>query len=91
MSITMTSDDAQEAHIVDRIYEAVIEQRLAPGAKLSEANLCTAFGVGRMRIRRSLLILASREVVELQPNRGAYVAQPTAQQAREVFEARLAI
>ena len=91
MSSTLTPDDAQEAHIVDRIYEAVIDQRLAPGAKLSEASLCTAFGVGRMRIRRCLLILASREVVQLQPNRGAYVAQPSAQQAREVFEARLAI
>ena len=91
MPSTMTPDDAQEAHIVHRIYEAVIDQRLAPGAKLSEASLCTAFGVGRMRIRRSLLILASREVVQLQPNRGAYVAQPSAQQAREVFEARLAI
>jgi DNA-binding GntR family transcriptional regulator len=44
-----------------------------------------------MRIRRTLLILASREVVELQPNRGAYVAQPTAEQARAVFEARLLV
>ena len=84
-------DDGQEEYIVERIYEAVIEQRLAPGAKLSEASLCTAFGVGRMRIRRTLLILASREVVELQPNRGAYVAQPTAEQARAVFEARLLV
>ena len=90
--VTMVSqDDAEEARIVERIYEAVMDQRLAPGAKLSEAALCEAFGVGRMRIRRSLLILASREVVELQPNRGAYVAQPTADQAREVFEARLLI
>jgi len=91
MASTLTPDDAQEDHIVDRIYEAVIDQRLGPGAKLSEASLCTAFGVGRMRIRRCLLILASREVVELQPNRGAYVAQPSAQLAREIFEARLAI
>ena len=44
-----------------------------------------------MRIRRSLLLLASREVVELHSNRGAFVARPTAKQAREVFEARLAI
>jgi len=87
----LSPEDAQEAQIVERIYEAVIDQRLAPGAKLSEASLCTAFGVGRMRIRRCLLILASREVVDLQPNRGAYVAQPSAQQAREIFEARLAI
>jgi len=90
--LTMANqDDAEEARIVERIYEAVMDQRLAPGAKLSEAALCEAFGVGRMRIRRSLLILASREVVDLQPNRGAYVAQPTADQAREVFEARLMI
>ena len=50
-----------------------------------------AFGVGRMRIRRSLLLLASREVVELHANRGAYVASPSAEQAREVFEARIAL
>jgi len=91
MPQSLSPEDAQEAHIVERIYEAVIDQRLAPGAKLSEAILCTAFGVGRMRIRRCLLILASREVVELQPNRGAYVAQPSAQQAREIFEARVSI
>lgn len=90
MPHSLSPKGAQEAHIVERIYEAVIDQRLAPGAKLSEASLCTAFGVGRMRIRRCLLILASREVVNLQPNRGAYVAQPSAQQAREIFEARLA-
>lgn len=89
MVTTAGQDDAKESRIVERIYEAVMDQHLAPGAKLSEAALCQAFGVGRMHIRRSLLILASREVVELQPNRGAYVAQPSADQAREVFEARL--
>jgi len=80
-----------EKTIVDRIFEAVIEQRLPPGTKLSESALCEAFGVGRMRVRRSLLLLASREIVELQSNRGAYVSSPTPEQAREVFEARRAI
>ena len=80
-----------EEAIVDRIFQAVIEQRLPPGTKLSESALCKAFGVGRMRIRRSLLLLSSRQVVDLQSNRGAYIASPTAQQAREVFEARCSI
>lgn len=80
-----------EDTIVDRIFEAVIEQRLPPGTKLSESALCRAFGVGRMRIRRCLLLLASRDIVELQSNRGAYVSRPSAEQAREVFEARRAI
>ncbi len=84
-------DELGEEEIVERIFEAIIDQRLPPGAKLSEAALCEAFSVGRMRIRQSLLLLASREVVELLPNRGAFVASPSAEQAREVFEARLMI
>lgn len=80
-----------EEAIVDRIYQAVIEQRLPPGTKLSESALCKAFNVGRMRIRRSLLLLASRDIVELQSNRGAYVSSPTSDEAREVFEARRCI
>ncbi len=80
-----------EEEIVEQIYEAAIEQRLPPGTKLSESALCEAFGVGRMRIRRSLLLLASREIVELHSNRGAYVSSPTPDQAREVFEARRSI
>jgi DNA-binding GntR family transcriptional regulator len=84
-------DELDEEEIVERIFEAIIDQRLPPGTKLSEAALCEAFNVGRMRIRQSLLLLASREVVELQPNRGAFVASPSAEQAREVFEARLMI
>ncbi|MCB2124282.1 MAG: GntR family transcriptional regulator [Albidovulum sp.] len=85
------AEELAEEEIVERIFEAVIDQRLPPGMKLSEAALCEAFGVGRMRIRQSLLLLSSREVVELLPNRGAFVASPTAEQAREVFEARVMI
>ncbi|MCP5081675.1 MAG: GntR family transcriptional regulator [Alphaproteobacteria bacterium] len=83
--------DLNEEVIVDRIYQAVIEQRLPPGTKLSESALCKAFNVGRMRIRRSLLLLASRNIVDLQSNRGAYVSSPTSAEAREVFEARRCI
>lgn len=87
----LRDEELSEEEIVARIFEAIIDQRLPPGTKLSEAALCEAFSVGRMRIRQSLLLLASREVVELQPNRGAFVASPSAEQAREVFEARLMI
>lgn len=86
-----SDNEPGEDDIVERIFEAIIDQRLPPGTKLSEAALCEAFGVGRMRIRQSLLLLASQQVVEILPNRGAFVASPTAEQAREVFEARLMI
>lgn len=80
-----------EQYVVEQISEAIIDQRLPPGTKLSESSLCDAFDVGRMHIRRSLLLLASRELVEIVSNKGAFVATPSARQARDVFEARQAM
>ncbi len=83
--------DPDEQMIVDRIYSAVMEQKLAPRTKLSEQTLCETFGVGRMRVRRALLLLSSQGIVELRSNRGAFIACPSPDEAREVFEARLMI
>ncbi|WP_282605298.1 GntR family transcriptional regulator [Pelagibius sp. Alg239-R121] len=82
---------ASEAEIIERIYAAVMEQRLPPGTKLSEATLSETFGASRMRIRRVLLVLASREIVQLHSNRGAYISKPSASEARSIFEARRTI
>lgn len=83
--------DRDEQFIVDRIYLAVMEQRLAPNTKLSETKLCESFGVGRMRVRRALLLLANQGIVNLQSNRGAFIACPEPNEANEVFEARMLI
>lgn len=85
------SSDPDEKTIVERIYRAVMEQRLAPNTKLSEARLCETFGVGRMRVRRALLLLSSQGIVDLQSNRGAYVACPDKSEANDVFDARMLI
>lgn len=80
-----------EHKIVDRIYSAVMRQALAPMTKLSESTICESFGVGRMKARRALLLLASQGIVELRSNRGAFVASPNQKDADEVFEARIHI
>lgn len=77
-----------EDWIVDQVFDAIIERQLPPGYKLSEVRLGETFGVGRMHIRRSLLLLADRGVVDLHTNRGAFVASPSIEEARAVFEAR---
>jgi len=86
-----TNQRSDEKFIVERIYKAVMEQRLAPNTKLSEALLCETFGVGRMRVRRALLLLSSQGLIELQSNRGAYVACPDKSEAHDVFAARMLI
>lgn len=91
MKTLSPNEQSIEQRVVDQIFDAIIDQRLPPGTKLSESALCDAFSVGRMHVRRSLLLLASRELVEIITNKGAYVASPTAKQARDVFEARHAL
>ena len=83
--------EADEGFIVERIYKAVMEQRLAPKTKLSEARLCETFGVGRMRVRHALLLLSSQGIIDLQSNRGAFVACPDKSEANDVFAARMLI
>lgn len=67
---------------------AILEHRLAPGTKLGEDRLATIFGTNRAKIREVLTRLAHEQIVELVPQRGAHVAKPTIEQARDVFEAR---
>jgi DNA-binding GntR family transcriptional regulator len=74
-----------------KIHEAIVEQRLPPGTKLGETALCEIFGVSRTLIRRVLHRLANEHMVESQPHRGACVARPSVEEAREVFEARRAL
>ena len=79
---------ASEDAIYERLMAAIFEHRLPPGTKLGEESLAAIFGVSRARIRRVLPRLAHDGVVHLEPNRGAFVAKPTVQEARDVFEAR---
>ncbi len=74
--------------IYERIYVAILEHRLQPGTKLGEERMAEIFGVSRARVREVLARLAHEQIVELYPQRGAYVAKPTIEQARDVFEAR---
>lgn len=74
--------------VYDGIYHAVVERRLAPGEWLREEELAAAFGVSRTVVRQALQRLAQDQVVELQHNRGARVAEPTLDEAAHVFEAR---
>ena len=70
------------------IYEAILDHRLMPGTKLTEDALSDIFGVSRTIVRKALFRLGHENIVRLRPNRGAAVASPTIEEARQVFAAR---
>lgn len=70
------------------VVRAILEHRLGPGTKLGEDEIGTVYGVSRTIVRAALQSLAHEGMLVLEKNRGAFVAQPTVEDAREVFEAR---
>lgn len=76
------------AKIRERIWLSIAEKRLRPGVRLKEEELAEIFEVSRARVRQVLTMLASDGLVTILPNRGAFVSEPTAQDARDIFHVR---
>jgi len=77
--------------ISTRIIEAVMAQKLAPGARLGEQQLAMLFDCSRTIVREALTQLAARGIVTVSSRRGWYVIEPSLSEAREAFEARRVI
>lgn len=77
--------------IYDSVFNAVMNQRLPPGTKLTEAHFCELFKVSRTIVRKALQRLSHAHIVVLKPNHGASIASPTPQETREIFAARRGI
>ena len=74
--------------IVDSITTAIVERRLMPGTKLGEQKIADIFEVSRTLVRQALNQLSRDRLVTLEQGRGAFVAMPGVEEARQVFEMR---
>ena len=84
--------DHEKSTTTDAVYEllcrAIIEQSLKPGMRLPEDLVGEQFGVSRTIVRHALVRLETEGLVVSKRNRGAFVAEPTIEEARQIFEAR---
>ena len=77
-----------DKEIYQEIFDAILSFRLRPGTRLTEENLSKIFNVGRTTIRSVLLRLSQDNIIEIKPNKGAFIASPTAKQAKDILDAR---
>ena len=80
--------DVNPTSIAERVVEAILAQKLAPGERLGEQALAENFAVSRTMVREALMQLQARGFVEVQSRRGWYVVEPSADEARDAFSAR---
>jgi DNA-binding GntR family transcriptional regulator len=75
--------------IAERIRADILSGLLAPGQPLRQEDLASRFGVSRLPVRDALVRLEARGLVEVFPNRGAFVVSLSADEVREIYHLRV--
>jgi DNA-binding GntR family transcriptional regulator len=73
------------------LRDMILNGILAPGERLNEVELSTALGISRAPLREAIRDLASQGLLTIVTHKGAFVPSYTADDLRDIYEARIAI
>lgn len=79
------------AAVKEEISTMIVRGELAPGQKLVEMDLASRLGVSRGPVREALLGLEEAGLIRIEKNRGVFVREITASEARELYEVRASL
>ncbi|MEQ0559540.1 GntR family transcriptional regulator [Amycolatopsis sp. NEAU-NG30] len=74
--------------VYEALAELIVNRTLEPGQHLVEADLAEYLGVSRQPVREALQRLQSEGWVDLRPAQGAFVHQPTDEEADQLLSVR---
>ncbi|MET7651472.1 GntR family transcriptional regulator [Streptomyces sp. NPDC005486] len=77
--------------VVTALRDAILDFRLEPGRRLVERELVEQLDVSRTTVREALRELTSEGLIKVVPQKGAVVAVPTLDEARDLYEVRCAL
>lgn len=75
----------------ERLREWILLGKLPPGQILSERELSEKLQVSRTPLREAIRIVASEELIDMQPNRRPRVADPTPEHVQDLFDVQAAL
>ena len=78
--------ESLESQVSFRIREMIRQRILTKGEKVKERELCEQLGVSRTPVREALRTLKSEGLIDIIPNKGAFVSEPSIENIREIFE-----
>ena len=87
---TEISNSPLSTSLLGKLQKDILTGKLKPGQKLTEQELCKAYGVSRTPVREALRQLETDGLVENILNRGAFVVGMTQQDYEDMFELRKA-
>ena len=87
-TVDATDNAEKEQRMYRDIYDAIMDHRLPARTKLTEQSLSQIYAMARHGVRKVLNQLAADGLVDLEPNRGAFIASPGEKEAQDMFELR---
>ena len=83
-------DTAQDL-VLETLREAILDGILAPGSRLRQEDLATAFDTSRIPVREALRALEYEGLARSEPHRGFSVTTLDADQIEEIYELRIVL
>ena len=77
--------------VTERLEAAILGGELAPGSRLSEQRLATAFGVSRGPLREAIRRLEGRQLLRRTTNIGVHVTELSHEDLAELMTVREAL
>jgi DNA-binding GntR family transcriptional regulator len=71
--------------VAERLRAQIFARELDPGAWIDELRLAGEYGISRTPLREALKVLAAEGLVTMKPRRGAYVAEMSRDDVRQVY------
>lgn len=87
----MVHATSQAERVADMLRAFVIDGELAPGVRLSEEKLSRKYQVSRNTLREAFRLLSRERLLVHRMHRGVFVAHPTGEDVRDLFNARRAL
>ena len=70
------------------IRNTILTNQSSVGTFLNEREIADSLGISRTPVREAFMMLASEELIDLKPNRGAFVSPLNRKQINDLFQAR---
>ncbi|WP_136065669.1 GntR family transcriptional regulator [Modicisalibacter radicis] len=77
--------------VFNQLQDAIVRGELAPGTKITEPGLATAYGISRGPLREAMRRLETHRLIERVPHVGARVVKLSMRELLELFDVREAM
>lgn len=80
---------SMEQIVYKELRKVILNKKLSPGSQLVENVISQKLNVSRTPIRSALKKLSSEGLVEIIPNKGAFVIQPSYEEIKQAYDMRI--